>query len=182
VNGATVTVEYEEYGETKTMDIPVSNGMLARFMGAATVQPDGSIEVNFGGQIAVKKVTIKITSVSGGGNLAEISKVEFLNDMESRIPPPTMDIPTGLKAVPESQAFTLTWDPAVNVTGYEVSITFGDETETVRTASNTLAVSSFRGEKLQNSKTYTVKVQSVNGEWRSGYGEAITVIPKADKL
>lgn len=182
VNGAAVTVEYEEYGETKTMDIPVSNGMLARFMGAATVQPDGSIEVNFGAQIAVKKVTIKITSVSGGGNLAEISKVEFLNDMESRIPPPTMDIPTGLKAVPESQAFTLTWDPAVNVTGYEVSITFGDETETVRTASNTLAVSSLRGEKLQNSKTYTVKVQSVNGEWRSGYGEAITVIPKADKL
>lgn len=182
VSGATVVVEYEENGETKTMPITVGGSLLARFLGAATVQPDGSIAVDFGGQIAVKKVTIRITAVSGGGSLAEISQVEFLNDMESHIPAPTMDIPTGLTAAPESQAFTLTWDPAVNITGYEVEITFGEKTETVRTAANTLAVKSFGGEKLQNSKTYTVRVQSVNGEWRSGYSEAITVVPKADKL
>ena len=54
--------------------------------------------------------------------------MEFVNDMESRIPPPTMDIPEGLTAVTESQAFTLTWNPAVNVTGYEVKITLGDKT------------------------------------------------------
>ena len=182
VSAATVLVEYEENGETKTMEIPVGNGMLARFLGAASVQPDGSIVVDFGGQIAVKKVTIKVTAVSGGGNLAEISKVEFVNDMESRIPPPTMDIPEGLTAVTESQAFTLTWNPAVNVTGYEVKITLGDKTETVRTAANSLTVTTFGGVKLENGTTYTVQVQSVNGEWRSGYGEAITVTPKADKL
>ena len=182
VSGATVLVEYEEDGETKTMPITVGGSLIARFLGAATVQPDGSIAVDFGGQIAVKKVTIKITAVSGGGSLAEISQVEFLNDMESRIPPPSMDIPTGLAAETESQAFTLTWDPAVNVTGYEVEIAFDGKTEMVRTAANTLAVNSFGGEKLQNSKTYTVRVQSVNGGWRSGYSEAITVVPKADKL
>lgn len=182
VSTATVKVEYEENGETKTMEIPVGGSMLARFLGAATVQPDGSITVDFGGQIAVKKVTIKITAVSGGGNLAEISKVEFLNDMESRIPAPTMDIPTGLTAAPESQAFTLNWDPAVNVTGYEVRITLGEESETIRTAANSLAVSSFQGGKIKNGQTYTVEVQSVNGEWRSGYCQAVTVVPKADKL
>lgn len=63
VSAATVLVEYEENGETKTMEIPVGNGMLARFLGAASVQPDGSIVVDFGGQIAVKKVTIKVTAV-----------------------------------------------------------------------------------------------------------------------
>ena len=108
--------------------------------------------------------------------------MEFVNDMESRIPPPTMDIPEGLTAVTESQAFTLTWNPAVNVTGYEVKITLGDKTETVRTAANSLTVTTFGGAKLENGTTYTVQVQSVNGEWRSGYGEAITVTPKANKL
>lgn len=181
VSAATVTVQYDQNGETREMEIPITNSVLARFIGAATMQPDGSIVVDFGGQIAVKKVTIKVTAVSGG-SLAEISKVEFLNDMESRIPPPTMDIPEGLAAVAESQAFTLTWNPAVNVTGYEVMISLGEQTETVRTTANSLNVTTFGGAKLKNGSTYTVQVQSVNGEWRSGYGEAITVTPKADKL
>lgn len=181
VSAATVTVQYDQNGETREMEIPITNSVLARFIGAATMQPDGSIVVDFGGQIAVKKVTIKVTAVSGG-SLAEISKVEFLNDMESRIPPPTMDIPEGLAAVAESQAFTLTWNPAVNVTGYEIMISLGEQTETVRTTANSLNVTTFGGAKLKNGSTYTVQVQSVNGEWRSGYGEAITVTPKADKL
>ncbi len=71
----------------------------------------------FGTQIAVKKVTIKVTATSGGTNLAEISKVEFVNDMESRIPAPQMDIPQNLQVQTGSKTFTVTWDPAVNVTG-----------------------------------------------------------------
>lgn len=186
VTGATVVVEYEEYGEPKSMEIPVVSSamaMLARLGGnVATVQPDGSIVVDFGGQIAVKKVTIKVTATSNSGNLAEISKVEFVNDMDSRIPPPTMNIPQNLKAETGSQTFTLTWDPEVNITGYEVKITYEGASQTVRTASNTLTVTTFNGAKLKNGKTYTVQVQSVNGEWRSGYGEEVSVTPKADKL
>ena len=186
VTGATVTVEYEESGETRRMDIPVTAAAVFSLARAgeygATVQPDGSIVVNFGGQIAVKKVTIKVTAVSNSGNLAEISKVEFVNDMENRIPPPEMNIPTNLKAETGSQTFTLTWDPEVNVTGYEVKISQGSASQTVRTSANTLTVTTFNGAKLKNGSTYTVQVQSVNGEWRSGYGEAISVTPKADKV
>ena len=73
VTGATVVVEYEENGEPKSMEIPVVSSamaMLARLGGnVATVQPDGSIVVDFGGQIAVKKVTIKVTATSNSGNL-----------------------------------------------------------------------------------------------------------------
>ena len=181
VSAATVTVEYTENGETKTMDFAVRAAALAR-MGGAVIQPDGSIVLDFGGQIAVKKVSIKVTATAGSGNLAEITSVEFLNDMESRIPAPQMDIPENLRAEAGSQTFTLYWDAAVNVTGYEVRITLGDRSETVRTAANTLTVNRFDGKKLANQTTYTVAVQSLNGEWRSGYSEAVTVTPKADKL
>ena len=182
VSGATVLVQYEKDGHTETMEIPVVSTALARAGGVAMIQPDGSIVVDFGGQIAVKKVTIKITAVANSGNLAEITKVDFLNDIESRIPAPEMNVPANLTAEPGSQTFVLRWDPQVNITGYEVKITLNGETETLRTAVNTLAVSSFRGGKIQNGQTYTVQVQSVNGAWSSGYGETVTVTPKADKL
>lgn len=177
VTGMVVVVEDQE-GETH--EFAYGTASLARAGGA--VQSDGSIVIDFGGQIAVKKVTIKITSVSNSGSLAEITKVDFVNDMESRIPAPEMNIPASLAAQPGSQSFTLTWDGQVNVTGYEVKITLGDASETVRTTANTLTVTTFGGQKLKNGTAYTVQVQSLNGEWRSGYGDSVTVSPKADKL
>ena len=185
-DGAVVGGEVLVYGENGSLEttIAISEGgaRMARSAGGAYVQSDGSIVVDFGGQIAVKKVTIKVTAVSNKGNLAEITKVDFLNDMESHIPPPQMDIPQNLKAEPGNQSFTLQWDPAVNVTGYEVLISQGDQSETVRTASTSLSVTTFGGKKLQNNTHYAVQVQSVNGEWRSGYSAAVDVTPKADKL
>ena len=179
VAGATIQVEYEENGEIKTMELPVNT--LARAIGAH-VQADGSIVVDFGTQIAVKKVTIKVTATSGGTNLAEISKVEFVNDMESRIPAPQMDIPENLQVQAGNKTFTVTWDPAVNVTGYEVLISANGQQETLRTAVNSITVNQFGGEKLVNNTTYTVRVQSINGEWRSGYGEPVTAVPKPDTV
>lgn len=185
-DGAVVGGQVFVYGEDGSLEetITISEGAarMARGTGGAYVQSDGSIVVDFGGQIAVKKVTIKVTAVSNKGNLAKITKVEFLNDMANHIPPPQMDIPQNLKAEPGNQSFTLQWDPAVNVTGYEVLISQGDQSETVRTASTSLSVTTFGGKKLQNNTHYTVQVQSVNGEWRSGYGAAVDVTPKADKL
>lgn len=179
VTGGTLVV-IDEDGVEHTFDLGGAAARLAR--SGASLQADGSIVIDFGSQIAVKKVTIKITAVQGGGSLAEITKVEFVNDMESRIPAPEMNIPANLRAEAGSQTFTLTWDAQVNVTGYEVRIALGDVTETVATTANSLTVTTFGGEKLQNNTTYTVQVQSLNGQWRSGYGEAVTVTPKADKL
>lgn len=179
VTGGTLMV-IDEDGVEHTFDLGGAAARLAR--SGASLQADGSIVIDFGSQIAVKKVTIKITAVQGGGSLAEITKVEFVNDMESRIPAPEMNIPANLRAEAGSQTFTLTWDAQVNVTGYEVRIALGDVTETVATTANSLTVTTFGGEKLQNNTAYTVQVQSLNGQWRSGYGEAVTVTPKADKL
>ncbi len=137
--------------------------------------------IDLGSQTAIKRIEFRITDTKNK-TLAQISKVEFLNGMENRIPEPEMDKPSGLSAEPGDKSFTLKWDKAVNVTGYEVAITYGGETEVVRAASESLEVKSFGGNKLVNKETYEVCVQSVNGTWASGYSEKITVTPDVSKV
>ena len=91
---------------------------------------DGNIQIHLGSQIAVKKVTLTIQGMQNNNNLAEISKVEFVNGMENRIPKPDMDIPTNLAVETGSEEFTLTWDACKNVTGYEVLIEHNGEQDT----------------------------------------------------
>ena len=149
-----------------------------------TVKQDGfgKIIIDLGSQVAVKKVTIKITGMKKNNNLAEIAKVEFIGDMANRIPEPQRDIPEGLASQAGNKKFTLTWNKCVNVTGYEVQIENEDgEQEVIAAKGNILNVSSFKQNKLVNGKEYTVRVQSVNGAWRSGYSAPIVVVPKVDK-
>lgn len=56
-----------------------------------TVDEDGSLNVDFGTQVAVKKVSIRITGTTKKqASLVEIAKVEFVGDMASRIPAPNL--------------------------------------------------------------------------------------------
>lgn len=183
VQEGTIFVEYEdEQGNLQGMEVPISAISLARAGGpTAEVAEDGSIRVNFGGQIAVKKVTIKVTKTNSGGSLAEISKVEFVNDMEKHIPQPEMDIPENLAVTTGSKEFTIQWSPARNVTGYEVSIQCDGVEEVKKTSTTTLFVKSFQQDELVNKKEYVVKVRSINGDWRSPYSESVVAVPKADK-
>ncbi|MCI8361372.1 MAG: hypothetical protein HFE86_08570 [Clostridiales bacterium] len=186
-NGA-LQVTYEDNGEEVTADVPIQSGDI-HFLLASSVQvnkeADGTLVVHFGEKVAVKKVTLTISKMEKNNNLAEISQVEFLNDMESRVPPPTMDIPKNVTATPDSAAFTVTWDRCNNVTGYEVLVSgntkegFAQEVKSV--SNNTLLVDSISNQKLINGETYTVQVQSTNGDWKSGYADEIQVTPKADK-
>lgn len=150
--------------------------------GAATVtqEPDGTLVVNLGGQIAVKKITIKVTE-TGSNKLADIAKVEFLNDMESRIPAPVMNVPENLAVAAGNKKFTLTWNAQQNIAGYEVKIVHDEKTIVMPASANRLSVSSFGGEKLKNSEVYKVSVQSVNGEWSSGYSKEVDAVPQAEK-
>ena len=196
VTAGTVDVTYvDENGEEQTMQVQIEEqkargiSLFSLFTTSATAtrKADGTLEINFGKQVAVKKITLTITATQSN-NLAEISKVEFLNGMENRIPEPELDIPTGLSGTGSDKAFLLTWKPAVNVTAYEVKITgpvkgsSGNVTATIRTTSNQLLVDSLNGSKLVNGKDYTVQVQSLNGEWSSGYCEPITVKPVVEKM
>lgn len=154
-----------------------------------------SIIIDFGGQIPVKKVTIRITktlaldvdSAAGMGqvNLAEISRTEFLNDLDRHIPEPDLSIPDKLAGTPGDASFTVTWRRQANVTGYDVYVEGENFKGEIRkeifhgVEGNHYEVTGLSGSDLCNNKPYTVMVRSINGDWRSAYSQAITVTPQA---
>ena len=129
----------------------------------AVIDENGTVVVDFGGQIAVKKVTLVITKTQGGTNLAEVSKVEFLNNMEERIPEPELNIPGELSAVAGSKQFSVSWKAETNVTGYELSISANGREEVKRTTGTSLSVTQFDEQKIKNGTVFTLKVRSTNG-------------------
>ncbi len=183
VSHGVITVAYTENGMEYEKEVPVDDGvqyLLNDSLIRAERDSRGNIRLHLGSQIAVKKVTLTITGMRNNNDLAVISKVEFVNGMEERIPEPEMDIPLNLKAAAGNKIISLAWDPCVNITGYEVMITQGSRQETVMVAGNALDVTSFGGKELTNYQEYMVRVQSVNGLWRSGYGDEVTAVPKPD--
>lgn len=185
IQKATVDITYiDAEGNEQTVTAAIENGvehLLRTSDVQVSMDEDGNIQIHLGSQIAVKKVTLTIQGMQNNNNLAEISKVEFVNEMENRIPKPDMDIPTNLAVETGSEEFTLTWDACKNVTGYEVLIEHNGEQDTYTVKNNSLKVTSFNEKKLVNKEQYTAKVQSVNGTWKSGYSESVTAVPKADK-
>ncbi len=153
----------------------------------AQIEPDGTISVDLGKKVAVKKITIKVTATKSN-KFADIAKVEFLNGNVDRIPAPELEIPkiTGFDAS-TGESFTVTWENMVNVTGYEVKIRAitkndGEQTEIYNVDGNSITISDFHGGIKDNiPATYYVSVQSVNGEWRSGYSDETAVEVKSVK-
>lgn len=176
--------------EQGTVRVELEDGSIQEFQltsdptarSAAIIRDDeGNFTLDLGKQIAVKKVTIRITKTSGNTNLAEISKVEFLNDTANRIPEPDMSIPEAIEITNASNSFVVTWKNVTNVAGYEVIISADNKEEVIKTDSNFLLVKTFGGKKLVNKKEYGVKVRSINGEWKSPNSPLLTAIPVADK-
>lgn len=184
ISSAYVAVGYIENGEEKTAQVLVNSNENYLFKEddiRAEFDKNGNIHIHLEAQLAVKKVTLTITGMQNNNNLAEISKVEFVNGMESLIPDPELDIPENLIAVAGSENFTLNWDSCVNITGYEVKIKQGDNVETVISSSNSINISTFKGKELKNYTTYEVSVQSINGTWESGYCDSVKVTPLPTK-
>ena len=182
ISQALISIVYVgEDGTEQEEKIPVEDNvefLLRSSQVRAERDREGNILLHLGSQVAVKKVTLTITGMRNNNNLAEISKVEFVNGMGDRIPEPEMDIPVNLVAVPGSSMISLTWDPCVNITGYEVVIQQGDVQETALTVKNSIVLTSFGGKEMVNYLEYQIKVQSVNGSWRSGYSDWVSAIPK----
>ncbi len=191
-----VTIVYaDENGEEQTM--AVSLGQMAAKSGAlyrmartaeasVTTESDGSLVLDFGTQIAVKRVLIRITGTRKTEPLVNIAKVEFVNNMEDRIPPPQLDIPTLKDLVPGDKTLDVSWTPQNNITGYEVFVTGpvkGDVTQTqiVRVSNARHIITSINDENLVYNGKYTVKVRSVNGDWSSPWSEAKVGMVKPQK-
>ncbi|MCI9646206.1 MAG: hypothetical protein HFH40_05245 [Lachnospiraceae bacterium] len=201
-DGAATVVYVDETGSDQELQVPLSvpetqayamenlrrDVKAAAISPSVKVEPDGSLVLDFGTQIAVKRVTIKITGTKKTEPLVNIAKVEFVNDMENRIPAPQLDIPTLNALVSGNKSLTASWDAQVNVTGYEVYVcgpvkgSSANETQIIPVSGTQYAIGNINDKNLQNFKTYTVKVRSVNGEWRSPWSNEQVGEPKPQKL
>lgn len=189
VAGEIEIVYEDEEGQLVTIEesIPDSDAAqsirIVRGGGAvAEWQNNGELCINLQGMVAVKLVTLRITKTANTKNLAKISSVEFLNDMESRIPEPELNIPTNLQGKPGNKQVSLTWDKQKNVTAYEVEISCEGITEYKKVTSNSTIIAQFNKDKMVNNKEYTIRVQSLNGEWKSGFSNSISVVPKPNSV
>lgn len=151
---------------------------------------DGSIVIDLGAQIAIKKVTIVVTKTATSTNLTEIAKVEFLNDMETRIPEPELNIPTDVEVTGSGDNITVTWKAETNVTGYEVAVSAISKDGKVfpeqfyKAGVNQIMISDFEGghkDHITPLWTYYVRVKSTNGNWSSPYSEKVEHYQMAGK-
>ena len=140
---------------------------------------EGVKEIKLGKQTAVKKVTIVVTA-NKTNRLADIAKVEFLNNVkvETKMPdnfytPKNVKIDTSV-----SEQITVSFEAVPNVTGYEIRITGPQKDGVIYQTTYT----TFTIEDLKNYATYKIELQSVNQEWRSGWTkEPIIAIPQATR-
>lgn len=137
-----------------------------------------TIKIDLGKQVAVSKITIKITGSKSNKNLAEIAKVEFLNNVYKELPKPKMNIPVINSFVSTTQvgqeSMTIGWDNEVNVTGYEIKVeklksnsSEVESTSYYKTSKNTLRI-----EKVDAYRIYRISIQSLSGDWKSGYKDS----------
>ncbi|HBA97763.1 MAG TPA: hypothetical protein DCZ23_06620, partial [Lachnospiraceae bacterium] len=159
----------------------------ARAGASVKTAEDGSLVLDFGGQIAVKRVIIKITGTKKTEPLVHIAKVEFVNNMDGRIPAPSLDIPVLSAPKAGNQQIDVSWSAQNNVTGYELYVSgpvkgkTEHDSQIINVTSNKYTITSINNASLLNFEKYTIKVRSVNGSWKSPWSAEVTVIPAPQK-
>ncbi|MGL6058606.1 MAG: hypothetical protein ACRC17_09855, partial [Culicoidibacterales bacterium] len=131
------------------------------------------ITIDLGKQVALSEITITITGSKGNKNLAEIAKIELLNNVYQEIPAPTMAIPN-ITAIASSidiygGILDVEWENVTNVTGYELKLEEVDSAGNVKsTKIYKTAETHLHLEKLNAYATYRLTMQALNREWKSG--------------
>ncbi len=173
-----VEVELED---GSIVSIPVSyepNESIHPFTDAPN---DNTIVVKLDGQVAVKRIIIKITKTSSK-NLAQIGKVDFLNNVYEEVPKVEVPKPEHLNVLLGSEEITVTFDNMPNVTGYEILVKEMKDDNVLKETTYQTTYNSFVVNDLDNYKTYNVSVRAVNGEWKSAYTNEVSVKPEPNRL
>ncbi|WP_195939948.1 M60 family metallopeptidase [Romboutsia sp. 1001713B170131_170501_G6] len=167
-------IEYKVDGSDEVQKVPFNGGNVKKSRSGSD-----DLVIDLGSQIAVKEISINVTGNRGNKNISEIAQIEFLNNVYKEIPKPVISIPT-IKTLETStnlhdERITISWNPQPNVTSYEVKyFKIDDKGDRVGPE-----------KKLQTNKTnlnildkaikpydkFRVSIQSLNGEWSSGYAE-----------
>lgn len=165
------TVTYEdENGNVET----ISFGGIA--VAAFRSTDSGDLVIDLGKQVAVKQITINVTGNRGNKNISEIAKIEFLNNVYKEVPKPDMNIPQ-IKTLETStnlhdERITISWEAQPNVTSYEVTYQKLNEngqvvsTKKLQTNETNLNI---LDKDIKPYDLYRVSIQSLNGDWSSGY-------------
>ncbi len=185
-DGEVLPIDFKDPGITTRNMVRSSMPMVMRAASRATTpQPtydatSGQITIDFGNQIAVKKITIRITQTASN-KLADIAHVEFLNGMEDKIPDPQLDIPTNIIATPADKKFSLTWNPCTNISGYQVEVSASNAKNVFTTTVPSLQVENLGSKKLKNDTEYSVRVRSMSesDNWFSPWSNPVKVTPIA---
>ncbi|WP_066676279.1 M60 family metallopeptidase [Clostridium septicum] len=140
------------------------------------------VVINLGKQVAVKKITIKVSATDPtNNNLAEIGKVEFVNDIYKEIPKVENTAPTITEVETSDSEIKLKWTNQVNIDGYEVcykSPNGKDTTEKIaKSGTNSIAL-----KEVENFTEYEVKVRSYSGDdWKGDWSEVVKATPAPKK-
>lgn len=168
-----VLVENEQ-GEVTQVNFGEQVTRNAKGYSAKINRSTDTIQINLNGQVAVKKITIVVTGTTAQeGNLAEIGKVEFLNNVYEEIPAPHMNIPTITEVEEGSEEITIKWNAEPNVEGYEIKAVGTSGVKTLQTTKTTATIKD-----LTNFEEYKISIQSLNGDWTSGYSKEVSATPK----
>lgn len=183
----------EDTGKEVTIEAQVSktraaNGIRSKIAdtfslaaGAETaesnVENSGTIVINLGKKVAIKKITIKVTGTASG-KLADIAKVEFFEDFADRIPEPQLSIPEIIadsvsNTDGEYKALTFSWTRQTNISGYEISIAGSGVNVTRSTTETSYTFTSSSTEKLKAYSLYELKVRAYSGDWKSDWSPTV---------
>ncbi|MBN1057570.1 M60 family metallopeptidase [Clostridium botulinum] len=151
---------------------------------ARQVSTNEQIVINLGTQVAVKRIKIKISSADPtNSNLAQIGKVEFLNNIYAEAPIPDPNAPTiySDSIIANSKEVRFKWTEMANVDGYEISYiaqSGKDNSEKIiKVGTNSIILKD-----LENFKEYNIKVRSYSGDsWYGDWSETISVTPAPTK-
>ena len=180
----TVSIQAPSNNAPSTGQILDENGLVIGEFGkdnittVASRAVDGqamdTIKIDLGKQVAVSKITIKITGSRSNKNLAQIAKVEFLNNVYKEMPKPKMNIPVINSFISTTQvgqeSMTIGWDHETNVSGYEIKVEkLNDKNQVTSTNTYKTSKNSLRIEKVEAYGIYRISIQSLAGDWKSGY-------------
>ena len=138
-----------------------------------------TIKIDLGEQVAVSQISIKVTGSRSNKNLTEIAKVEFLNNVYKEMPKPKMNIPVINQFTSTTQvgqeSMTIGWQHETNVSGYEIKVEeLNNNNQVVNTSTYKTNDNSLKIEKVNAYGIYRVSIQSISGEWKSGYKDEQT--------
>lgn len=171
IDAGAVDITYIKNGRARTRRFPI-----IRTAG-------GELRAELEDRLEVRRAVVWITQAAGGtGSQAALSGIDFISDKRVRLPEPEPAVPKGISITPDGHSFTVSWEKVDNVTGYEAEVSFGEVVETYKTGGNRLEVSQFDGEALKENEEYEVRVQAVNGAWKSGYSQPVAIAMKPGRV